>query len=291
MSPVGLLATPCQERQRAVALDENTVTFSNQTIYPIVEGVPILLETALQSTENNFYERFYQSQAEPWAYSGRAAEIMRHEYVAEQVKAICQQAGRKLTILDLGCSLGHITELLYPYGELIVGLDISLTAVLSAKKRCNSVVSGKENPFSFVVASTLALPFAEESFDVVVASDGIAGWFDTNEKAVNSEKAVKEIFRVLKKGGIAIHTDYMNPKFFDEYVKLTLSSPFQKIKEEPLYDRLWYRTESLLKAFRKQTWAKQVLANVSLARALKGIAKMLGRSYSKHIGVVAKKMA
>lgn len=291
MSYVSLLVTPCQDRHKVLAVDKEAARFLNQKIYPVVEDVPILLESALQSENNNFYERFYQSQEEPWAYSGRAAEIMRHEYVAEQVKKVCEQAGRKLRILDLGCSLGHITERLYPYGELIIGLDISITAVLSAKKRCKSVVKGNENPFSFVVASTLELPFAEESFDVVVASDGIAGWFDADGKSANSEKAVQEIFRVLKKGGIAIHTDYMHPNFFDEYVRLTLSSPFQKLKEEPLYDRLWYRTESLFKLFRKQAWVKWILASIPLARGLKEIAKVLGRNYSKHIGVVAKKMS
>jgi len=291
MSYINLLVTPCLEKYKVLTVEKDSVRFLNQKTYPIVEEVPILLETALQATDNNFYEQFYQSQEEPWAYSERAAEILRHEYVAEQVKAIYKEKGRKLTILDLGCSLGHITERLYPYGELIIGLDISLTAVLSAKKRCDAVVKTGENPFNFVVASTLELPFKEDSFDVVIASDGIAGWFDNNEKTANSQKAVAEIYRVLKKRGIAIHTDYMNPKFFDQYVRLTLSSPFQKIKEEPLYDRLWYRLESLLKIARKQAWAKSILANMTLARILKSIAKLLGRNYSKHIGVTTKKMA
>lgn len=288
MSLFNLLATPDSQKASIQAQSEDSIIAENQKTFPLVQGIPVLLENIDEQSEN-YYEQFYKSQAEPWSYSERAAEILRHEYVADQVKKVYEETGKKLTILDLGCSLGHITERLHPFGELVVGLDISLTAVLAAQKRCAEVVKGQSNPFQFVVGSTLALPFKDESFDVVVASDGIGGWFEQAEKLNYSKQAVAEIYRVLKKGGIVIHTDYMHPQYFDDFIKLALSAPFQKISEEPLYDRLWYRAESWLKAFRNQAWVKKLLADLGFARKLKSIAQKLGRNYSKHISLIAKK--
>ncbi len=276
-----LLASPYKEKIAAESLTTNSAISQD---FSIIEGIPIFLAGDIQ---NNFYEEFYQSQAEPWAYSGRAAEVLRHEYVAEQVKNVYQEKGKKLTILDLGCSLGHITEKLYPYGELVVGLDISLTAVAKAQKRCKEVVKGQENPYQFVVASCLELPFKENTFDVVIASDGIWGWFVEDEE--KSKKAVAEIYKVLKTNGVVIHTDYLHPRKFAKFVRLTMSCPFQLIKEEPLYDRLWYRLESWTKSLQGFIWVKKLLANVKFAKKLRTLAKLLGRNYSKHISVIAKK--
>ncbi len=276
-----LLASPYKEKITSGSLTTNPVISQD---FSMIEGIPIFLAG---DTQNNYYEDFYRSQVEPWAYSGRAAEILRHEYVAEQVKNIYQEKGRKLTILDLGCSLGHITEKLYPYGEIVVGLDISLTAVAKAQKRCGEVVKGQENPYQFVVASCLQLPFKENTFDVVVASDGIWGWFVEEEE--KSKKAVAEIYKVLKNNGVVIHTDYLHPRKFAKFVQLTMSSPFQLIKEELLYDRLWYRLESWTKSLQGFSWIKKLLANVKFAKKLRTLAKLLGRNYSKHISVIAKK--
>lgn len=288
MDLLSLLATPDSQKVSITTQQGDTLVAENQQSFPVVQGIPVLLENP-NTQNNNYYEQFYQSQAEPWAYSERAAEVLRHEYVAEQVQKIYKENGKKLIILDLGCSLGHITERLHPFGEVVIGLDISLTAVLAAQKRCVEVVRGGNNPYQFVVGSTLALPFKENSFDVVVASDGVGGWFEEGDKLNYSKQAVAEIYRVLKKGGIVIHTDYMNPRYFDDFVKIAMSAPFQKISEEPLYDRLWYRAESWLKAFSKQAWVKKLLADLDFARRLRSIAQKLGRNYSKHISLIAKK--
>lgn len=283
-----LLATPDSNQSPFRAVKDASIVFENEKVYPLYKNIPVLLEEILQEEGKNFYEQFYQNESEPWSYSGRAAEILRHEYVVEQVKMVYGQVGKKLVILDLGCSLGHITEHLHAYGSLVVGLDISPTAVAKAKERCAEVLGSQSNPYEFIAASTLALPFKADVFDVVIASDGVMGWFEEGNKE-KTEKAVAEIYRVLKKGGIVIHTDYMHPKYFDNFVRATMSMPFEKLKEEPLYDRLWYRTESWMKAFRGQDWAKKILASVNVARKLRSIAKVLGRSYSKHISVIAKK--
>jgi ubiquinone/menaquinone biosynthesis C-methylase UbiE len=278
---IELLASPYKEK---IALQNSTSNAESNKGFSMIEDIPIFLAG---DTQQNYYEEFYQSQTEPWAYSGRAAEVLRHEYVAEQVRNIYREKGRKLTILDLGCSLGHITEKLHLYGETVVGLDISLTAVAKAKKRCEEVVKGKDNPYQFIVASCLELPFQENTFDVVVASDGIWGWFV--EDTEKSKKAVAEIYKVLKTNGVVIHTDYLHPRKFAKFVQLTMSAPFQLIKEEPMYDRLWYRLESWTKSLQSFTWVKKLLANVGFAKKLRTLARLLGRNYSKHISVIAKK--
>lgn len=256
--------------------------------YPILDGVPIMLSDALMAQEDAtiFFENFYQSTDEPWDYSERAAELLRHDYVVEQVANMSRQLGRKAVILDIGCSLGHITSRLHPYAELLVGMDISATAIRKARATCLAAVEGKPNPYMFVVGSATELPFNSNFFDIVVASDGLYGWHLSDEL---QKKTVKEIYRVTKPIAYAVFTDYLHPRLHHKIEPTLRHASWQIDRIELLHDRLWYRLESLLKAFRHTTWACNLLANKAFALRLKGIAQKMGKSQSKHITAVVSK--
>lgn len=92
-------------------------------------------------------------------------------------------------ILDLGCGTGGTFPLLRRFGT-VVGLDASLTALRFAYRR------GKT---TLVLGDGQHLPFASASFDLVAVLDVL-------EHLDDDEGALREIFRVLKKGGAVVFT-------------------------------------------------------------------------------------
>ncbi|MCK5595253.1 class I SAM-dependent methyltransferase [bacterium] len=92
-------------------------------------------------------------------------------------------------ILDIGCGTGIVLKMLNKYG-LASGLDISHDALSFCKGRgLNSLFLG----------SATSLPFPDETFSLVTALDIL-------EHIEDDTLALREIRRVLKKGGLAIIT-------------------------------------------------------------------------------------
>ena len=98
-------------------------------------------------------------------------------------------SGNHLRALDVGCGTGAVLEELTALGFRAEGLDMSPVAQGFCEKKGLSVRLG----------DATALPFPDASFDVVTALDVI-------EHVDQDEKAIEEIYRVLKPGGTAIIT-------------------------------------------------------------------------------------
>lgn len=94
-----------------------------------------------------------------------------------------------LSCLDIGCSGGIITHYLSKHVGNIIGVDIDENAIAKA----NQQYSG--NNCKFLYADSMNLPFEDASFDIVICNH-------IYEHVPDSTKLVKEIHRVLKKGGI-----------------------------------------------------------------------------------------
>ena len=94
-------------------------------------------------------------------------------------------------VLDVGCGKGRFARVLterYPEAR-IAAMDIS-TAMLAFVPA----------PIAPVAATMTALPFADGAFDAVYATESL-------EHAVDIERAVAEMCRVLKPGGRAVIID------------------------------------------------------------------------------------
>ncbi len=98
--------------------------------------------------------------------------------------------GKKgVTILDAGCGTGANIKWLSQYGQ-VSGFDISDLAIKLCKKRgITSAVEG----------SIEKIPFPKNHFDVVICFDVLG-----QKQIVNHEKAIKELYRVLKPGGVIL---------------------------------------------------------------------------------------
>ncbi|MBI4159046.1 class I SAM-dependent methyltransferase [Candidatus Woesearchaeota archaeon] len=92
-------------------------------------------------------------------------------------------------VLDNGCGPGKLS-LVIPEGNTIIGSDVSLDMLREAKKRINFVVR----------AMAEKLPFKDNTFDVVYTDSMLHHLKDP-------EDGVKEVYRVLKKDGIAVFSE------------------------------------------------------------------------------------
>src|SRR4030067_2498778 len=94
-------------------------------------------------------------------------------------------------ILDAGCGTGVFTFDILSIGSQVIGLDISFPMLIHAGKKL------KGFPFERVLADMSNLPFPESSFDKVVSVTAL-------EFIENARGAVKELFRVTKRGGCIV---------------------------------------------------------------------------------------
>lgn len=94
-------------------------------------------------------------------------------------------------LLELGCGEGRGVELLAPRASSYTGIDKikSITEKLAKQHPTYTFLDGVFPPF----------PFPDESFDTIIT-------FQVIEHVKKDEQFVKEIFRVLRKGGKALIT-------------------------------------------------------------------------------------
>lgn len=97
------------------------------------------------------------------------------------------------SILDVGCGSGWVAEHFTKKGIRVHSLDISITNPAKALKL---YPSEKHNG---IVADSFCLPYANDSFDCVIASEII-------EHVIDPSAFIKEVFRVAAKGGKLIIT-------------------------------------------------------------------------------------
>jgi len=95
-------------------------------------------------------------------------------------------------ILEIGCGAGLLSVSLARNGHTIDAMDS--TAAMLNMTRKNAVDQGVQGRIRLHLADVHALPFAAETFDVVVAL-GVIPWRHTEHRAV------REMQRVLKRGG------------------------------------------------------------------------------------------
>ncbi len=140
---------------------------------------------------------YFQSQSSYWeeiyASSGVQAEI----YRARQANVLTWIDGLALApgsrVLEVGCGAGFLSVALAQRGLHVNAIDIAETMVTAARERA------KDELLSVEQADTAALPFANASFDLVLAI-GVIPWL------ADPKAAIDEMARVCRPGGHVLLT-------------------------------------------------------------------------------------
>jgi len=117
---------------------------------------------------------------------------------------ICWAVGHLNEVLELGCGAGILARQLLAFGNAVTALDISEVAIAQLPKEIKGVVSTLPD-----------IPFSDDSFDVVVATEIL--------EHINDDQAcVMEAVRVLRPGGrayFAVPNDCLGPEEEPEHVR------------------------------------------------------------------------
>lgn len=101
-----------------------------------------------------------------------------------------------MRILDCAAGTGSSTSPLAAAGALAIASDFSMGMLEAGARRAPEL--------AFVAADNLALPFADNSFDIVTISFGLRNVSDT-------KKALDEAYRVVAPGGRLVVCEFSHP--------------------------------------------------------------------------------
>ncbi len=137
------------------------------------------------------YKKHYTLDAEQFDYFEARPPVVSHSErrLAEWILSLLPRGAK--SVLDVGCGRAWVAATLCPKGVEVCSMDISPTNVEKALARY---------PFPNhrgAVGDGFNLPFDDESFDCVIASEVV-------EHVPDPEAFVQSLFRVVKKGGALI---------------------------------------------------------------------------------------
>lgn len=102
-------------------------------------------------------------------------------------------------VLEYGCGLGQMSVLLAKSGARVTAFDLSPVSVEVTRRR--AAINDVAGHVTTVVAAGESLPFADESFDIVVGKAVL--------HHLDAERAAPHLHRVLKSGGKAAFSEPM----------------------------------------------------------------------------------
>jgi len=173
----------------------------------IIMAEYVLTATKTQARAGSFYDRIERVYDLTFKLNGYGRSL--DQYLEAHPLPVFENA----RILDAGCGTGTLTLALLRKLRVPVNLtavDLSASVMATARKYV-----GKNNPnqqpVRFAQGNVLALPFADETFDLVVTS-GVLEYVPLDE-------GFTEIARVISRGGYFLHLP-MRPSVATTFLEL-----------------------------------------------------------------------
>ena len=179
------------------------------------------------SEHKNFWDR----------NAGRYDRFMRKDGAAyEMMYEMIQPVVRHKTVLELATGTGLIAKRIVNAAALVEATDASAEMIAEAKRDNHSA------KLHFSVQDMFHLPYANQSFDVVIVSNAL-------HIVPQPEKALAEIKRVLKDDGVLIAPTFTHAgNSFTGKVRAF----FMKLAGFPLHSR--WTSEEYLRFLRRNGW-------------------------------------
>jgi SAM-dependent methyltransferase len=160
-----------------------------------------------KSLDRDYFEGLYRQDEDPWKFASSPYEKAKY---AHTVSALGDERAR--FGLEVGCSIGVLTEKLAARCDRLTATDISQAALDRAKRRCKGLPN-----VDFRLVSSADESF-DGAFDLIVLSEVIYYWDDADMDAV-----AEKLKASIAPGGriLMVHwlgeTDY--PKSADDAVE------------------------------------------------------------------------
>lgn len=127
-------------------------------------------------------------------------------------------------VLDMGCGAGRHAFELYRRGADVVALDQNVKDLADVATMFEAMAAEGGLPVGAaartVEGDALALPFDAEEFDKVIAAEIL-------EHIPDDEQAMRELFRVLRPGGVLAVTV---PRWLSERINWALSDAYHEVE-------------------------------------------------------------
>lgn len=142
------------------------------------------MKITIEPKERKELKEFYESSSD---YK-KLLDAHTREYLSTYVDLVNKHIRPKSKILDLGSGNGLSSYMFGEYGHWVLGTDISSFFLSDSAHLQNKNLR-------YIVCDVLELPFENEAFDVVCSNELI-------EHITDAEKALLEMIRMLKSGGV-----------------------------------------------------------------------------------------
>ena len=161
------------------------------------------------STNIGYWEQVLQAPTEAY-----------QELFDAERKYLLKEISKDSKVLDIGCGEGRNMKTIFERTTFVSGIDNDKGAVVDARKNFS------DSPSTVILqAEAVSLPFPDESFDFVTFLMILPNL------DIQKDKALSEVFRVLKKGGSMILSSFSETAF-DERMKIynKVKVPIEKIE-------------------------------------------------------------
>jgi len=118
-----------------------------------------------------------------------------------------------MSVLELGCGTGYFTREIARTGAAVTAIDISADLLAEARRMLDA------GNVTFLEQNAYRMTFGDGLFDAVIGCSVL--------HHLDSEKAFKEVYRVLRPGGRIVFTE---PNMLNPQIALTKNIPYIKKK-------------------------------------------------------------
>jgi ubiquinone/menaquinone biosynthesis C-methylase UbiE len=181
-----------------------------------------LTATKTEARAGSFYDRIARLYGFSFKLNGYGRSL--DQYLTRHPLPVSRGA----RILDAGCGTGLLTLSLMRtlrFPVKITALDLSARSIRAAK-RAVSQAKGRKRDISFAQGNVLTLPFADDSFDLIVTSGAL--------EYVPLEDGFRELARVMAPSGHLLHLP-IRPSLASTFLEILFrfkTHPPQKLEVE-----------------------------------------------------------
>ena len=217
-------------------------------------------------TKNEVNNLIYKETGDKWYHSKGCFALLRNEAKVKNawvLKTLSQnENSTPLKILDVACGGGFLSNELAKHHYNVTGIDLYDDALAVAKQH------DETQKVNYLQSNAYALPFENESFDILCLMDFI-------EHIDDVPALLKESSRVLKKGGrIYFHT--FNKNLISWFFAIKCVEWFIKGTPKNLHVyHLFIKPKKLISYFENLGFQKKVLVGIQPVLSIKSIFQLL----------------